>query len=145
MLCTYVKPVRQRLKTTGAAAPAHLDVLKASICLIARQRSPGNDKVTAGLATSRQFNANYMPVAARSRWLHAWMRHSAGAGRSAGVRPALRRALTSAVQLVVDMLGHFGADARDLAQLFDTGAHHLLHAAQVLEQSLAALWTNAAY
>lgn len=57
----------------------------------------------------------------------------------------LRRALTSAVQLVVDMLGHFGADARNLAQLFDTGTHHLLHAAQVLEQSLTALWTNAAY
>ena len=66
-------------------------------------------------------------------------------GCSSGVRPALRRALTSSMQLVVDMLGHFGADARDLAQLFDTGAHHLLHAAQVLEQSLAALWTNAAY
>lgn len=122
-----------------------MDVLKASICLIARQRWPGTDKGAAGMATSKQFNATYMPVVARRRWLHAWKRHSAGAGRSAGVRPALGSAPVSAVQLVVDMLGHFGADARNLAQLFDTGAHHLLHAAQVLEQSLAALWTNAAY
>ena len=141
MLCTYVKPVRLRLKTTGTAAPAHLDVL----CLIAGQRRHGTDKGAAGMATSKQFNATYQPVAARLMWLHAWKRHSASAGRSAGVRPALGSAPVSAVQLVVDMLGHFGADTRDLAQLFDTGAHHLLHAAQVLEQSLAALWTNAAY